>query len=261
MCFLFSQSNQLRQNLRDRHKIRHDNRMNICKQTLLKGIQLFSWTAFLLTVTTCTQKEEVGLTQTITEEEHYYYYRGNQHFIDNGILPDKLLLGFEKSKPNQAIVSFIHQQGEITPIAETAVREYEHYDYKLVIVQLTSEKKPTELRALINQLNKNTLVSFSSFTYQSSLWFGGEYYDLMSYTDEFLVKVNDPNNLTNLNRLAEQTRARIKSQNQFMPEWFTISVDKHSQGDALQMANYFYETGMFAAAEPHFSDFKEEGYK
>ncbi len=35
-----------------------------------------------------------------------------------------------------------------------------------------------------------------------------------------------------------------------MPLWFTLSCKRMSKGNALEMANYFYETGNFAYAEP-----------
>jgi hypothetical protein len=35
-----------------------------------------------------------------------------------------------------------------------------------------------------------------------------------------------------------------------MKDWYSIYADKNSQGDALDLANYFYETGLFAASEP-----------
>ena len=42
----------------------------------------------------------------------------------------------------------------------------------------------------------------------------------------------------------------VIGQNKYMSEWFTLGADKRSNGDALQMANYFYETGLFEHTEP-----------
>lgn len=41
--------------------------------------------------------------------------------------------------------------------------------------------------------------------------------------------------------------------NEFMPLWYTLSCDNESAGDALQMANEFYESGLFEFAEPDLS--------
>jgi len=42
----------------------------------------------------------------------------------------------------------------------------------------------------------------------------------------------------------------LVSQNTFLPQWFHLRADKNSNGDALQMANYFYETSLFEHSEP-----------
>jgi hypothetical protein len=43
-----------------------------------------------------------------------------------------------------------------------------------------------------------------------------------------------------------------------MKHWYVISADKNSQGNALQMSNFFYETKRFAAAEPNWYHLSSE---
>jgi hypothetical protein len=38
----------------------------------------------------------------------------------------------------------------------------------------------------------------------------------------------------------------IVGNNGFMPLWYTLSCSKNSKGNALEMANTFYETGFFS---------------
>lgn len=47
-------------------------------------------------------------------------------------------------------------------------------------------------------------------------------------------------------------RVSIVGNNSFMPLWYILSCNQHSVGNALQAANLFYESGLFAAAEPDF---------
>ena len=35
-----------------------------------------------------------------------------------------------------------------------------------------------------------------------------------------------------------------------MSDWYTLTADKNSLGDAMKMANFFYETELFKASEP-----------
>jgi hypothetical protein len=71
-----------------------------------------------------------------------------------------------------------------------------------------------------------------------------------SYSDEFLVQVKDTNDLSDFNNTIHLTNTRIIEQNRFMSDWYSLHADKNSNGDALEMANYFYETGFFKASEP-----------
>ena len=53
-------------------------------------------------------------------------------------------------------------------------------------------------------------------------------------------------------RLAADNGVEVIGYNEFMPLWYTLSCSSKSMGNALEMANRFYETGLFAAAEPSF---------
>lgn len=68
----------------------------------------------------------------------------------------------------------------------------------------------------------------------------------------FYVKLKNINDLNILKNKCFENKVEIVGQNQFMPEWYTIQVSKWSNGNALEMANVFYETNLFAASEPDF---------
>lgn len=58
-----------------------------------------------------------------------------------------------------------------------------------------------------------------------------------------------------LEQLATVHRVTIRGNNEFMPLWYFLECSKESAGNTLQMANLFYETGLFAHAEPEFRTF------
>ncbi len=70
----------------------------------------------------------------------------------------------------------------------------------------------------------------------------------------FCVKLRDKSDETVLLRLAADCGVEVIGYNEFMPLWYTLACDSASAGNALEMANRFYETGLFAAAEPSFVD-------
>ncbi len=68
----------------------------------------------------------------------------------------------------------------------------------------------------------------------------------------FYVKLKNKSDETALLQLASDNGVEVIGYNEFMPEWYTLSCTTESAGHALEMANLFYETGRFAAAEPSF---------
>ncbi|HTF81693.1 MAG TPA: S8 family serine peptidase, partial [Cytophagales bacterium] len=68
----------------------------------------------------------------------------------------------------------------------------------------------------------------------------------------FYVKLRSSADLNALEKLAQLTGAEIVGQNAFMPEWYTLAASKESSGNALELANQFYESGLFLEAAPDF---------
>jgi subtilisin family serine protease len=68
----------------------------------------------------------------------------------------------------------------------------------------------------------------------------------------FYIKLKKIDDLNLLKNKCFENNVEIVGQNQFMPEWYTLQVSKWSKGHALEMANVFYESNLFAAAEPDF---------
>jgi hypothetical protein len=64
--------------------------------------------------------------------------------------------------------------------------------------------------------------------------------------------------LTDLNKIIAETKTELVKQDEFMPNRFELRATKSSNGDALKMANYFYETGLFQCSEPGISKYPVE---
>ena len=81
---------------------------------------------------------------------------------------------------------------------------------------------------------------------------------VLTYGDIFYVKVKDAADLDALENTIEKTNTVILSQDDRLMQWFTLYADKNSMGNALEMANYFIETGLFLSAQPSFAKFVVE---
>jgi hypothetical protein len=71
----------------------------------------------------------------------------------------------------------------------------------------------------------------------------------------FYVRLHQASDFTALQYLATENRVTVRGNNEFMPLWYIVECSKESAGNALQMANLFYETGLFNATEPEFHTF------
>lgn len=75
----------------------------------------------------------------------------------------------------------------------------------------------------------------------------------------FYVKLKSEDDVSKLNKLADENIVEVIGNNEYMPLWYTLSCSKESTGNALQLANKFYESGLFEEAQPDLmSDDKTE---
>ncbi len=83
-----------------------------------------------------------------------------------------------------------------------------------------------------------------------SPFFKTNHTEKVGLSNYFYVKLRKEGDLEILRSIAKSTNTKIIEQDKFMPLWFTLSCTRLSKGNALEMANYFYETSKFAYAEP-----------
>lgn len=144
----------------------------------------------------------------------------------------------------------------------------QHYPYRLysnglATLKFSSPKTCEEITGIISNLQKEPIVAFAHYTLQtddclSMIMIPLGKLCVRSYSNLFNVEVFDAANLNGLHKMIAETGTELVEQNQFMKRWFTIRTTKNSRGDALQMANYFYESKLFAATEPELGKFPVE---
>jgi subtilisin family serine protease len=74
----------------------------------------------------------------------------------------------------------------------------------------------------------------------------------LGITNNFYVKLKDESDKDRLFAMAEKNSLKVLGQNPFMPLWFTLTCPKVSKISSIEAANFFYESGLYAAAEPEF---------
>ena len=216
---------------------------------------LYVFGFILLSVLSCTDaKNELDNFDEGCGFQSFYYYDDSQQPIRE-LSSEYLLIGSDTSNREDRLIEFINQNNNFKNISLSEINHYLNYRYNLVAVKFRRSKNCKEITSMVKLLEKENLVDFVHYTIETddctnAIWeeIGEKCID--SYSNLFIVKVFNSNDLRSLDSITNKTNTRILSQNKFMDNWFTLEATKLSGGDAMQMANYFYETGLFDAAEP-----------
>jgi len=117
----------------------------------------------------------------------------------------------------------------------------------------------TSLRfAVLESKNERTAISTSTLeSYKARAEVVSANYlfeyngQLLGLTDEFIVKLKETTSYNQLEELALKNYCKIGLENEFVKNKYLIYVSKTSHLDAMQMANLFYETGLFDYSSPN----------
>lgn len=164
----------------------------------------------------------LSIVPIIVSAQDYYWYdgvkilleRGNQEYI---IYDDSLLLESDKKK--------LIESGNVS--------------YPKMVNLKWGITKPN---VLIEDL-KHVLYRMPSYKNNEG--------DNMFVTHRLNVKLKSSNDLSVLQNLAKQYNAEIEKEST-LPLWYILRCGLLSAFNALELANIFYETELFAASEPEF---------
>jgi len=234
-------------------------RLNFFKKAVITASAVF-------VLFSCRDKEPQKLWCDCADELFYYYYDGHVYekiFLDDVFLNDWLVVGIESQVKDEEIVNFINQTGLFKPVKtsdvifgrpsqDDEIDDYPDDEYMhLIFVNTLKPKTCSQLKEIIQTLEKSSFVAYANLTFETN-WHGELInMDLMSFTNEVIVKLKKLDDLPVLNSITSETNTQIKKQMRPEAPIFIISTNKNSKGNALQMANYFHETGNFEWAEPN----------
>jgi len=173
------------------------------------------------------------------EQEYYYWYNGEKIALYPN--EDKTFLLFDHQPEPEDIASLLdiesHKIGAIKKVElgasliSTNMRDSEKENFWTVV-----EAKDFDFLSPV--------ISYHAPFFYSER--GGE----LGLTNLFYVKLLKGEDVKILEKVAKDNGVRILGNNEFMPLWYTLSCDRNSKGNALEMANLFYESRLFEASEP-----------
>jgi len=179
------------------------------------------------------------LTSITFSQQNYYYYKGEKELLK--ISTDKILVQFNEDISFESKSKAISITSKIKPIEETQTHRN-----NFVIVELIENTTKNELKQIITELNKNSKIKYANpyYAYKSCID--------MALTNQLIVKVKETTTFSEFEELINSSKTNIGWQDKYDENIYIINTNKNSIGNALQIANYFFETGKFEFSEPSF---------
>lgn len=189
---------------------------------------------------------QVGLCVSAQE---YYYYKNEKVQIEK--VTDKKYVVLDNLKGTADFTKILKQlPGDVT--------RFETMSFSGIINSYQGIEIDNMSWAIVEKegIAKSTL-QLPEVLYESA-FYKPENGEAAGLSNFFYVKLKNKSDVAKLEMLAIQNGVQIIGNNNFMPLWYTLSCSKKSTGNALEMANLFYETYDFSAAEPDWMvDYKE----
>ena len=173
-------------------------------------------------------------------QETYYFYEGEKVFL--------------RPSNERFYIKFVQEQSENQKLSELLQKIYSdflvEYESKSGVVIARNENLTLQTNEILELLNKSKEIEIANCFYKHET----ENADV-GITNKFVVKLFSLGDVLELEKVAKETNTKILEQNALDPNVFVLCVDKNSKGNTLEMANYFYKTGLFDFSEPSFCVF------
>ena len=181
--------------------------------------------------------------QETLQAKQFYYYKGEKQYLEL----DTRFIFVSVADEKAADIFFANNltrqplRVDITNKMQSETG-YKRFWTKLSLEDNLSEETYMAKLSEINNSGKDIIAA---------PYFKNKHQDNIGLSNFFSVKLKSLSDTLLLKWEAEKEHAVIVHQNQFMPLWFVLSVTVNSKYNAMEMANRFYESGLFQYAKPN----------
>lgn len=178
----------------------------------------------------------------ISAQTDYYWYKGEKVFLTK--IPGKKFIIYQNIQDTSGLK-------KITELPDAIIIGHGIFKTSKSIVTYKGKKNESQNWAMLS----SSLTSEKKLTEQDQIVYESNFYKTEQEVEAglshlFYVKLKNPTDANILEQLASENNVEIIGNNKFMPLWYTLSCTKYSKGNALEMANVFYESNLFAGSEP-----------
>ncbi len=185
--------------------------------------------------------ESVPLTRSANETYEYYYW-------SDGV---KIPLIKDENKSYVIVKSESYKSIEDS-IQSNVIHAHSINDYApLAIKSSRSSDKSLGLKAFTIDNNSSIRLAQDYIVYCAP-YFKTSNGSEIGITNIISVQISGSQGCTKLQEIAEECNLELLGENKYDPQVYYLSCSKESKGNALEMANYIYESGICTYAEPEF---------
>jgi len=172
-------------------------------------------------------------------QAHYYYYFNQKIALEPQT--DYIFIGTKEGMSFEAQKALLADFPELAPLEKGMCID----NPRTIQAHVRSAHNMRQIEQLIEKLHQRSSILWATpaFTYQGKL---------LAPLQAFMAKLNPTTSLVTLTQLAEETGCKVVRETGFEEGAYFVHADKFSDGNALEMANHFYETGLFEYTEPDF---------
>lgn len=223
----------------------------------LSNLLLFVLIPSTFALTSCQDDMKIYLEadETITRVENdnsvlidYYWYQGEKIPIKQ--VPEKSYIIFKASDKDAIIAAF---KREDIKFDSSSIKKYYHSG-----IDLTDGD---ESKAFLNHWKAEVDISperaydIPGVVYAAPYYYANDEKHIFPLTNLFYVFLRKPSDLNLLEELADEYKTNIISRYEELPDMYVLACNRDSKGNALEVANSLYETGLFEATEASFMSF------
>lgn len=170
----------------------------------------------------------------------FYYYNKDKIMLGS-VLTDKIIIGFPDGYTLKQKSNFVAK----SKLLKSIDSEYNTGSADATIIILKAGLTCAEVENLLTQLEEEPEVRYASPFYTLVQ---GE--SIMGITNQFIVNLKTNTSLEYLQQLITKTNTKLIEQ--IGDFTYILSADKASDGNALEMANFFSEQPKIESSEPDF---------
>lgn len=184
----------------------------------------------------------------LMSQQYHYYYRGAQVPLSlNTDYAYLLLDGIQSQAALQGMVG------------DAKVNVFAKYDPANSLDRMgktsTSTRHWAEIQFAGNLSEEAYLQRLAQLKRLPGILYTGPYFSKgpdakIGLSDLFLVKLKSVADEEILRAMAADAGAEIIGRNRYLPLWFTLTVGPKGKGNAMELANQFFESKRFTAVEP-----------